>query len=126
MLSYAPVVNAYRKTELSTCDPLELVIMLYEGAIQNINRARMAIQEGDIQRRIDSINRAIGIVEELLRSLDHEAGGTIAENLQELYLFIMKELTEVNLTLSEEKLSLVESILLTLLEGWKEIRGQTS
>jgi flagellar protein FliS len=124
MLSYAPVVNAYRTTEISTSEPLDLVIMLYEGALQNIKKARVAIQEGDIQKRVNSINRVIAIVEELLRSLDLEAGGQVAENLQELYLFAMKELTEVNLTLSLEKLTVIESVLSTLLEGWKELRGQ--
>ncbi len=124
MLSYAPVVNAYRSTEINTSGPLDLVIMLYEGAIYHTRRARVAIQEGDIQKKVHAINRVIAIVEELLRSLNMQEGGQVAENLQELYLFIMKELTEANITSSQEKLDVVESILKTLLEGWKELKGR--
>lgn len=126
MLSYAPVVNAYRTAEINTSEPLDLIIMLYEGAIYQSRKAKVAIQEGDIQKKVHAISRCLAIVEELLRSLNLEEGGQVAENLQELYLFIMKELTEANITSSCEKLDLVESILKTLLEGWKELKGQIS
>ncbi|RME63707.1 MAG: flagellar export chaperone FliS, partial [Nitrospirae bacterium] len=98
----------------------------YEGAIYHTQRAKVAIQDGDIQKKVHAITKVLAIVEELLRSLNMEEGGQVAENLQELYLFIMKELTEANITSSCERLDTVESILSTLLEGWKEIKGQIS
>lgn len=78
----------YRQTEVQSRTPLELVVMLYDGALKFLNQAREAIDRGDIATRRDATTRAMAIVNELQSTLNMEAGGDVAVRLDELYTFV--------------------------------------
>ena len=122
MLNVSHAVNAYKQTATVTATPLDLVIMLYEGAIDSIDKSVTAINNKDIHAKIRYIDKSIKIIEELLYSLNLEIGGEIAYNLQDLYLHMMLELTIANGLNDASKARHVESLLKELLEGWKQIR----
>ena len=122
MLNVSHAVNAYKQTVTATATPLDLVIMLYEGAIDSIDKSVTAINNKDIHTKIRYIDKSIKIIEELLYSLNLEIGGEIAYNLQDLYLHMMLQLTIANGLNDASKARHVESLLKELLEGWKHIR----
>lgn len=43
---------AYNNSKIQTATPAELTLLLYEGAIKFTNIAIVAIEKGDIERRI--------------------------------------------------------------------------
>ncbi len=101
---------------------LDLVIMLYDGMVSFLMKAMSAIRNGKISDKSLYLSRVLAIAEELYSSLDREAGGEVSDRLAELYMYLMKEVSVVNLTSDLERLQKAIEIILTLREAWKEAR----
>jgi flagellar protein FliS len=99
---------------------------LYQGAITSVATARRHVVERNIRERSRAIMRAWSILNELLHSLDHSAGGEISRNLAGLYTYMQTRLLEANSQQSEPPLAEVERLLSTLLEGWHNAILQTA
>jgi flagellar secretion chaperone FliS len=87
-MSHQRGLTTYRQTQVQSRTPLELVVMLYDGALKFLHQAREAIERGDIAARRDASSRAITIISELQSTLNMERGGEIAERLDELYIYV--------------------------------------
>src|SRR5690554_5699576 len=85
----------YRQTQIQTASPLDLIIMMYDGAIRFINQAKKALAEKEFAPANNALQRAQDIIDELNINLNPEAG-EIAANLRNLYLFINQRLIEAN------------------------------
>jgi flagellar protein FliS len=110
--------DRYLESRVLTADPLELVRMLYQGAIGAVREARQYLEEGKIFERSRSISRAIAILTEFTLALDHERGGEIAGHLAGLYDYMQKRLLEANFKQIGAPLEEVLDLLMTLSEGW--------
>lgn len=110
--------NQYQSNQVTTASPEQLLIMMYDGAIRFVRRAADAMANGERVPKLESISKAIGIISELANTLDHEVGGEIAENLDALYHFMIRELTQANLKNDAGKLAVVEDLLSGLRETW--------
>lgn len=106
--------------------PLELVVMIYEGLGDAIQTARQALRAGDIARRAGATSRALEMVAELSCSLDRERGGEIASDLARLYDFISARLQEGNFLQQDQAYSEAAQVVSTLLDGWRELRPSES
>ena len=111
--------DRYLEAEILNAEPLKLVGILYRAAIESVVSARNALRAGDIQARSRSITKASEIVNELMRSLDHTAGGDISRNLVELYAYVQTRLLEANAKQVEPPLAEVEQLLVTLADAWR-------
>ena len=118
--------QAYLETRVLSADPLELICLLYQHAIEAVRDARAHMASGEIAPRSQAITKAIGILGELNLSLDHGAGGTISGNLEQLYNYMLVRLTEANMRKQEAPLREVEGLLSTLAEAWKETQARQS
>src|SRR5262245_49084093 len=116
--AYARGIDSYRQTEVQSRTPLELVVMLYDGALRFTNEARTAMVERDIARRGRAVSRAMAIVAELQNSLDMDAGGDIAVSLDKLYTFVNDRLIEASAKQDIRPLDEAIKVLTTLREGW--------
>ena len=114
-------INSYRQAELQTRTPLELVVMLYDGAIRFSGQARDAMLVRDIQRRRVNINRAMDIVSELQNTLDMDAGGKLSRDLDALYSYVRDRMLEASIRQDIRPLDEAIRILGTLREGWAGI-----
>ncbi|HOJ77875.1 MAG TPA: flagellar export chaperone FliS [Bacillota bacterium] len=111
----------YKKVQIETANPLELVIKLYDGAIRFVNQAKKGLEEHDYQLANNSLVRAQDIIEELNMSLNMETG-EIAANLRNIYNFISDELVQANVHKNSKKLEDVVRLLTTLRSAWAEIQ----
>ena len=119
--------EAYLQTHVMSADPMELVCLLYQHAIEAVKDARRHLAAGDITGRAEAISQTIGILGELKSSLNREAGGTISRNLEQLYEYMMLRLTEANLRREDRLMGEVESLLSTLGQAWEQARaGKTA
>ena len=114
-------ISSYRQTEVQSRTPLELVVMLYDGALRFISEARGAIVRRDIHARHQQISRALAIVSELQSTLDMKSGGKIAAELDRLYVFVRDRLLEASLKQDVKPLDEATRILTKLREGWAGI-----
>lgn len=84
--------NAYRTNAVETASPEQLTLMCYDGALRFMRKAARAIDEGDFATASNATGRAQAIVNELNITLDMDAGGDIARNLREIYLFVNRHM----------------------------------
>lgn len=111
--------NRYRQTSIKTANRGQLLIMLYEAAILSVKKAAESIDRKDIAGKGAAILKAHDIVNELSNTLDFDAGGEIATNLERLYMYISEQLIRANIENKKEPLQQVCKLLETLLEGWR-------
>ncbi|HLX45249.1 MAG TPA: flagellar export chaperone FliS [Bryobacteraceae bacterium] len=115
------IQNKYLENEVLQADPVKLIRILYRGAIDAVDAARVHLRNGAIRERSRQIGRALAIVHELLRSLDHTRGREISRSLAELYVYMTKRLIEANTLQIDEPLAEVSHLLATLLEAWTSV-----
>jgi len=113
--------TAYRETAVQGASPLRLVVLLYEQAIQDLQRAMAAMAEGSVERRTQEINHALAVVGQLQGSLNMERGGEVARNLDRFYSVLRASLQEAQARVSPEILRKQVANLLTLRETWTEV-----
>ncbi len=118
-MSYPGGANQYKQMAIKTATPQQLLIMLYEAAIQNVKKAQACIDAKDIAGKGKHICKTHDIINELTNSLNFEIGGDIARELERLYGFMTDQLIKANMENSKEKLQAVQKLLETLLSGWK-------
>jgi flagellar protein FliS len=112
--------SQYQKAQVVTVDRGRLIVLLYEGAISFLTKAKACLTEGDIAGASNFINRAQDIIDELNASLNMEAGGDIATNLRRLYLFMGDQLVRAKIKSDTEPVNDVTRMLSTLNDAWRE------
>lgn len=117
-------INTYRQAEVQSRTPLELVVMLYDGALRFTREAKEAIANGDIRRRSEAISRAMAIISELQSTLDMSAGGDIALSLDQLYGFVRDRLYDASFRQDARPLEEALTVLTSLRGAWSHISAQ--
>lgn len=123
--------NAYRQigveTGVSSASPHHLVLMLYDGFLESVGRAQVAMAGGVIELKCAQITRAVRILEEgLIAGLDMVSGGEIALNLHNLYRYAVVQLTRSNLRNDPALLNEVERLIRPLRDAWAAIGAKMS
>ena len=131
-MAYQNAYNAYQKTNVSTASQGRLVVLLYEGAIKNINGAINLLDENNklkpnnIEQFGIYIQKAQAIITELQVSLDMEKGGEIAKNLLSLYIYFNEQLMSVTINHDKKILQSVLKMLSDLADSWRTIANSTA
>lgn len=115
------VSQKYLAQQIMSASPAKLVAMLYERAITLLREAVRAIEAGDIAQRWEANAKATEVISHLWGTLDRERGGEIAENLNQLYGFMMMRLTMVDVENNAQAAREVIGLLEPLLRSWQEI-----
>ncbi|HEX5308097.1 MAG TPA: flagellar export chaperone FliS [Solirubrobacteraceae bacterium] len=112
--------DAYRQGAVLAATPVELVVMLYDGARRFLRQASAAMREAQIERAHNSLRRAELIVAYLEGTLDHEQGD-VAANLHSIYRFCLRHLNEARRAQDADKVEEVSALLGELREAWAQI-----
>lgn len=112
--------NKYQQNQVATASPEQILLMLYDGAIRFTKIAIAGIEEKKPEEKMRGISKALAIISEFSNSLNHDIGGKIAEDLDALYGFMIRELSSANLSNDIEKIRTVQKLLLELRETWGE------
>jgi len=121
---YSNCIQSYRKTNVVTADPVRLIIMCYEGAIDSLKLAKEKIKEKDYEKKAKAIIKAQDIIEELICSLDFEKGGKIANNLESLYNYMLRRILEGDLNKDVGPIEEVIGMFTELLSAWQEVASK--
>lgn len=118
----------YHQSELAmkaaAATPHQLVLMLFSGLMDELVRAKSHITARRYERKAQSINRCIDILNALTSSLDFEKGGELALSLANLYDYSVYRLYEASNKLSVEYIEEVETILGNIQDGWEKMGQQ--
>jgi flagellar protein FliS len=113
--------QAYFSTHIATTDQGQLLLMLYDGALKFLAQAREKMLARDMAGKGVLISKTIDIVNELASSLNMERGGTLAENLNNLYFLCTARLLQANAKLDVAQLDSVVNILSGLRSAYAQI-----
>ncbi len=108
-------------TGVNGADSHRLVLMLLNGALSNIAVAKGSIERQDVSAKGEAIGQTISIVNGLRTSLDLDAGGELAVNLDNLYDYMERRLLEANIHNNPSMLEEISGLLHEIKEGWAAI-----
>jgi flagellar protein FliS len=121
MTTHARGAEQYRSTQVRSSTPLELIVLLYDGALRSMTLAHDAMQRKDIPARQAELNRAQAIVAELQNTLDLERGGAVAAELDRLYTWVLSQLTTAILEQDARPIEQARRVFETLADAWRTV-----
>ncbi|OHE85471.1 MAG: flagellar export chaperone FliS [Lysobacterales bacterium RIFOXYD1_FULL_69_11] len=125
MYSARNLANQYRQTSVSSAvldaDPHRLIALMLSGARERARLAVACLERGDLLRKSQAISDASAIIGGLNGSLNHEAGGEIADGLAALYDYAQRRLLEANTGNQAAPLQEVDALLADIETAWNSI-----
>jgi len=108
---YNKYIKQYQTNNITTATPEKLMIMLFDGAMQFLQKAKTAIEEKNLQERSSNIEAARKIIRELMRTIDLENGNDVSKQLFKLYNRMAMNLIKANVSRNSE---LIDEVLTDL------------
>lgn len=93
-MAYNPYANIKQQTTL-TKTPGELLISLYDGCLLNLSKAKIAINNNDIEEANTMLTKSQKIVRYLNITLDMNY--PISEDLRKMYTFFDDQIVQANI-----------------------------
>jgi flagellar protein FliS len=121
MVASTRAAQQYKQTQVRSSSPLELVVLLYDGALSAMTAAADAMARGDIPARKAALAKALAIIAELQNTLDLQQGGEIAAELDRLYVWITSQLVDAAVRQDAAPIHSARRVLETLSEAWHQI-----
>jgi flagellar protein FliS len=109
------------ETKVTSANPHALVLMLFDGAIDGLQRAVVCLEAKDIAGKAKALTRADRIISEGLRASLDPSTGQLAERLESLYDYMSRRLVVANATNDAEPMLEVQNLLRDLRGAWAEI-----
>ena len=118
-------INAYRKgnlkQDIASADPHKLTLMLLQGALDRIAYAKGAVERKDLITKADFISKTSAILMHLRDTLDLEIGGEVAQNMFNLYDYMIQRLNDAHVNNDLKLLDEVSSLLTPIRDAWVQI-----
>ncbi|WP_407321558.1 flagellar export chaperone FliS [Dickeya ananatis] len=100
----------------------QLIVMLFDGTKSALVRARILLEQNDVVGKGNALSKAIDIISNGLKlGLDMEKGGELAENLADLYDYMVRRLLHANINNDLQAIMEVEALLDNIADAWKQI-----
>lgn len=107
---------------VSQANRSELVVVIYDAAIASIEEGKSCLEMDDITAARKEIDRAKGMVDELLHSLDLKY--QISHYLRQLYIYAYRELCQGIALRDADRLDHASDVLKGLLPSFREVAKQ--
>jgi flagellar protein FliS len=112
--------NVYKNNSVNFASKEQLLLMLLDGSVKFAKLARQAIVDRDLMKAHENLIKTQNIYYELITSLDINKGGDWAQNLLQIYSFIVDKLVEANMKKSVEIIDEIMSLIEEVKETWNE------
>lgn len=121
--------RTYRANSILTASPGQLVLLLFDAALNSLAIARKACDEAPADpRKLEAVHtqlvKAQKIIAELQGTLNLEAGGEFARTMHRLYDYYDRRLVEANLKKQSAPIAEVERLLGEVRNAWSEMLRQ--
>ena len=110
------------EADVAGADRMGLIRMMFDALIDSLVMAEAQIQRKDLNGKWESISRASRIVLGLQSALDHEKGGSLASNLDELYGYVSRRLIHANAHNDPAIIAEVKGMMIEIREAWASIQ----
>jgi flagellar protein FliS len=127
-MSYHEAYGSYHAVNLDAqtarASPVELVLLLTDGLLDELARARGHIVGKRYEQKATSINKCVDIINGMSSSLDHEHGGDVVANLAKLYDFCAAHLNGAGIRMDPAMVDEVVRIIGTIRQGWLGVQAR--
>lgn len=117
----SPAPDSYLEMEVTTATPQKRQLMLIEGAIRFIERARRHWKSEQDDQASQCLSRAQRIIAELLAALNHDVAPELTQRVASLYVFVFRALLDAHLRREEKKLDEALRVLEPQREAWEGV-----
>ncbi|MBL8694561.1 MAG: flagellar protein FliS [Planctomycetes bacterium] len=118
------IASVYLASEAASIPPLKLVRMVNSGASSSLALALEHLRSGERAKFVKQVNKSQNLIAELHMALNFEEGKQIARQLDRLYEWAQRTLTDSCLKADPKGVEAVIHVLNTLQEGWDGIRDE--
>jgi flagellar protein FliS len=117
----ASAATMYQHNQVTNADPVQLIMLLYNGALFRIAQGRQRLEEKNPLHAGLAVSKAQAIVGELRQSLNPKEGGEIAKNLDRLYTYLHELMVKAMVENRIEPLDEAAKLLTELRAAWSEV-----
>jgi flagellar protein FliS len=119
MYGRSNALNNYGRIANSEVDPLQQIVMLYDGAIKFLRLASTSIESGDIHAKAEQTDRALQIISYLQSILDLERGKEVAASLNTLYTSVTLVILNASAKLDAKEMRRAADLLSPVRDAWE-------
>ncbi|MDI7742926.1 flagellar export chaperone FliS [Lysinibacillus fusiformis] len=119
MVTHNTAFNAYKQNSVTTASPGELTLMLYNGCLKFLTKAKDAIEAKDVQEKNTNIQKAQAIINELMVTLKQDQ--PITQQMLPLYDFMNRRLIEANIKNDTAMIDEVIELTTEFRDTWKQV-----
>lgn len=112
-------LNSYRQNSVTTASPGELTLMLYNGCLKFLAKAKKAIEEKNYEEKNKNIQKAQAIINELMVTLNMDYD--IAKQMYSLYEYMNYRLIQANIKNDIAILDEVSGFVTEFRDTWKQV-----
>ncbi|MEY2622030.1 MAG: Flagellar protein FliS [Pseudomonadota bacterium] len=125
MRSFARAAESYGAVQVmsgvASADNVQLIQMLFDGFLESLSVAKGHILNNAIEEKSKSISRASRIVVGLQGALDFQRGGELAQNLNDLYNYVLRRLIHVNVRNDLQALEEIHGLMQDVADAWQNL-----
>lgn len=110
--------------QTAQASPLQLVLVLMDGLLDELARARAHIEARRFELKAASLDKCVGIINGLSSALDLETGGEVVRNLARLYDHCAERLYRAGVELDVAILDEVGRLLAQIRGGWQGVQAR--
>ncbi|MER2041981.1 flagellar export chaperone FliS [Desemzia incerta] len=121
MMQQRNAQNVYKQNQILNASPKKLVVLLYDGCIKNMKLAELSITENKLDQAHTALIKSQDIIAELASTLNKEQGGQVAQDLNDIYEYLMRNLIEANRTKEISIIQKNREMMEELRDAWAEI-----
>ncbi len=110
----------------SRASPVELVLVLTDGLLEELARARGHIVGKRYEQKAISLDKCTQIINGLSSSLDFDNGGEVVVNLARLYDYCVARLYTAGIKLDPTLIDEVTTLMTTIKRGWVGVQANNA
>ena len=111
-------LTAYGQAANTETNPIQQIVMLYDGAIKFLRLAATDIDRGEVAAKAEHTNRALDIIGYLQSILDFERGGEVAPVLNTLYSGVTAMILRASAHLDSALMQQAAELLAPVRDSW--------
>jgi flagellar protein FliS len=116
-------LSSYGRVANGEKDPLQQIVLLYDGAIKFLRLAAANIESKEIPQKAEHVNRALDILNYLQGILDFERGGAVAHTLDKLYTLVSMKVLRASAVLDATAMRAAAELLAPVRDSWIVVAG---
>ncbi|MDC6169523.1 MULTISPECIES: flagellar export chaperone FliS [unclassified Roseateles] len=113
------------KAQTAQASPVQLVLVLMDGLIDELARARGHIEARRYELKASSLEKCVNIINGLSSALDVDAGSEVVHNLARLYDYCAERLYRAGVELNVAIVDEVSGLLANIRSGWQGVQANS-